>query len=91
MPGDIHHCRCISTTFIVGKRALAGLLARPSIVVTRFPFASATGSEHERTGSPSTWTVQAPHCAMPQPYFVPVSPTTSRSAQSSGMSSGTFN
>src|SRR5258708_4837358 len=24
------------------------------------------------------WTVQAPHCAMPQPYLVPVIPRTSR-------------
>src|ERR1700694_1451541 len=35
------------------------------------------------------WTVQAPHCAMPQPYLVPVSPTFSRIAQSSGVSSST--
>ena len=32
--------------------------------------------------------MQAPHCAMPQPNFVPVSPSTSRSTQRSGMSSG---
>src|SRR5207249_463319 len=43
---------------------------------------------HERTGWPSRCTVQAPHCAMPQPNLVPVSPRTSRSTQSSGMSSG---
>jgi hypothetical protein len=35
------------------------------------------------------WTVQAPHCAMPQPYLVPVSPTFSRIAQSSGVSGST--
>ena len=35
------------------------------------------------------WTVQAPHSAMPHPYFVPVSPTFSRIAQSSGVSSST--
>ena len=33
-------------------------------------------------------TVQAPHCAMPQPNLVPVMPSTSRSTQSSGMSPG---
>jgi hypothetical protein len=30
-------------------------------------------------------TVHAPHCAMPHPYFVPVNPTTSLIAQSSGI------
>src|SRR6185312_4649317 len=38
-------------------------------------------------GWPSTSTVQAPHCAMPQPNLVPVRPRTSRSTQSRGMSS----
>ena len=37
---------------------------------------------------PSRCTVQAPHCAMPQPNFVPVIPKRSRSTQSSGMSAG---
>jgi hypothetical protein len=31
------------------------------------------------------WTVQAPHCATPQPNLVPVRPTASRIAQSKGM------
>src|SRR5215831_15999667 len=39
----------------------------------------------ERPDSPSTWTVQAPHSATPQPYFVPVSPNSSRRYQSSGI------
>ena len=34
-------------------------------------------------------TVQAPQSAMPQPNFVPVRPTTSRSAHRIGMSGGT--
>jgi hypothetical protein len=33
-----------------------------------------TGATHERTASPLICTVQAPHCAMPHPYFVPVRP-----------------
>src|SRR6185369_13830662 len=33
-------------------------------------------------------TVQAPHCAMPQPNLVPVIPRMSRSTHSSGMSGG---
>jgi len=43
---------------------------------------------HERTGLPSRCTVHAPHCCCPQPNFVPVRPSVSRSTQSSGMSSG---
>jgi hypothetical protein len=32
--------------------------------------------------------VHAPHCAIPHPNFVPVRPSTSRNAHSSGMSGG---
>src|SRR5438105_866077 len=60
--------------------------ARPSIVVMALPCAAATGKEQERTGCPPTCTVQAPHAAIPQPYFVPVRPRSSRSTQSSGVS-----
>src|SRR5262249_59923225 len=49
--------------------------------------ASLTGKEQERTAAPSTCTVQAPQSAMPQPYFVPVRPSVSRSTQRSGVSS----
>src|SRR6266567_9280317 len=63
--------------------------ARPSMVVTLVPTAPLTGKEQERIATPSTWTVQAPHCAMPQPYLVPVRPTFSRIAQSSGVSGST--
>ena len=44
------------------------------------------GTEQERIARPLIWTVQAPHCAIPQPNFVPVSPTASRNAQSKGVS-----
>src|SRR4051812_41319656 len=44
------------------------------------------GIEQERCTSPLMCTEQAPHCATPQPYFVPVSPTISRITQSSGVS-----
>ena len=47
--------------------------------------AALAGNEQERVATPSTCTVQAPHCAMPQPYLVPVRPTFSRIAQSSGV------
>src|SRR5262245_60377081 len=59
------------------------------MVVMRCPAARETGSTQERCARPSRWTVQAPHSAMPQPYLVPVRPSTSRSTQSSGMSAGT--
>ncbi len=47
---------------------------------------AAMGVEQERIGWPSASTVQAPHWAMPQPYFVPVRPSSSRSTHSSGVS-----
>jgi hypothetical protein len=34
------------------------------------------------------WTVQAPHCAIPHPYLVPVSFSESRITQSSGVEGG---
>ena len=36
-------------------------------------------------------TVHAPHCAIPQPYLVPVNPSCSRNTQSSGVSSSAWN
>src|SRR5208282_1446032 len=60
-------------------------LESPSIVVTFFPTARDTGVTHERTASPSRCTVQAPHCAIPQPYFVPVRCRFSRKTHSSGI------
>src|SRR5215470_9812801 len=59
------------------------------MVVICFPSAALTGNEHDRVGSPSTWTVQAPHWAMPQPYLVPVRPTFSRIAHNSGVEGST--
>jgi hypothetical protein len=60
----------------------------PSIVViARLPIAP-IGSMHERTALPSICTVQAPHCAMPHPNFVPVRPSKSPTTHSKGMSSG---
>src|SRR5206468_11568230 len=59
-----------------------------SMVVTFLFATAAIGVMHERTGWPSTCTVQAPQSAMPQPNLVPVSPRWSRSAHKSGVSSG---
>src|SRR5262245_7631333 len=66
------------------------LRERPSMVTIRsVGFTSPTRIEQERTTSPLTWTEQAPHCATPHPYLVPVSPTCSRMTHRSGVSSAT--
>jgi hypothetical protein len=83
--GRIH--ACAASTFPVASPpiALAAFLAYPVsplsaratmgfIVVIDLPTASVAGNEHERIGCPSTCTVQAPHCAIPQLNLVPVSP-----------------
>src|SRR5882724_10260300 len=55
------------------------------MVVIFLPSAAETGITQERTAAPSRCTVQAPHCAMPQPYLVPVRPTCSRIAHNRGV------
>src|SRR5262249_43576404 len=59
------------------------------MVVTSAPSRPPIGTAQERMACPFTCTVQAPHWAIPQPYFVPVSPTSSRKTQSSGVSLST--
>src|SRR5215210_8423226 len=59
------------------------------MVTTSAPAARRTGVTHERTTWPLRWTVHAPHRASPQPYFVPVRPSTSRRAHSNGISGST--
>src|SRR6266536_4837156 len=59
------------------------------MVVTSLPAARDTGATQDRTASPLRWTVQAPHCAMPQPYLVPVKPRLSRKTQSRGVEGST--
>src|SRR6476661_799797 len=58
------------------------------VVISELPMLS-IGVMQERVGSPLTYTVQAPHSAIPQPNFVPVIPSTSRSTQRSGVSPST--
>ena len=55
------------------------------MVVTLLPSTADTGVTQERTAWPSMCTVQAPHSAIPQPNFVPVSCKWSRMAHNSGM------
>src|SRR5258708_40100906 len=59
------------------------------MVVISLPAASATRLTQERIASPFKWTVHAPHCAIPQPYLVPVNESVSRSTQSSGVPGST--
>jgi hypothetical protein len=56
------------------------------MVVTFFPATLEIAVVQERVASPLICTVQAPQSAMPQPNFVPVMFSVSRSTQSSGMS-----
>jgi hypothetical protein len=50
-----------------------------------FPARVETGVMHERVGSPSISTVQAPHNPAPQLNLVPVSPIRSRNAHNRGI------
>ncbi len=61
----------------------------PSMVEISLPTTAETGVTHERVGWPSTWTVQAPHSAMPQPNLEPFMSRASRRVQSSGVSPST--
>src|SRR6266481_2611754 len=65
------------------------LAASPSIVVILLAPTALTGIEQDLVATPSMWTVQAPHWAMPQPYLVPVRPSVSRNTHSSGVSGST--
>src|SRR6476659_2794389 len=61
-----------------------------SMVAIFLPTAAETGITHERVALPSRCTVHAPQTAAPHPYLVPVRPTCSRIAQSSGVLGSTF-
>src|ERR1700751_5465949 len=56
------------------------------MVVIFLPTASLTDVWQDRTASPLTWTVQAPHRPAPQPNLVPVICNCSRMTHSSGVS-----
>src|SRR6476659_10735764 len=59
------------------------------VTILSLAFTAESGIEQERCTSPLMCTEQAPHCATPQPYLVPVSPTCSRITQSRGVSLST--
>jgi hypothetical protein len=69
--------------------APAGVAPIASIVVISELPRLSIGVMQERVGAPSTCTVQAPQSAMPQPNFVPVMPSTSRSTHRSDVSPST--
>src|SRR5215510_1503852 len=56
------------------------------VTILSLGFTELSGIAQERCTSPLICTEQAPHCATPHPYFVPVSPICSRITQSSGVS-----
>ena len=55
------------------------------VVIARAPISVIT-YWHDNAGLPSRCTVHAPHCPLPQPYFVPVSFKCSRKIHSNGVS-----
>src|SRR5262245_89493 len=60
------------------------------VVILFVLFIELIGMAQERCTSPSMWTEQAPHCAIPQPYLVPVNPSCSRNTHSNGISPSAF-
>src|SRR5215469_2125784 len=60
----------------------APFLDKPSIVVTSRPSHCAASVRHDSTRLPPASTVHAPHAPWSHPFFVPVSPSRSRSASS---------
>src|SRR5713101_3768986 len=55
------------------------------MVTTVLPATELRSVWQARCAAPLTWTVQAPQSPAPQPYLVPVNPTWSRIAHSSGV------
>src|SRR5690349_1733291 len=75
------HAFCTGCELVVDRPSMVTILSVGLIALT--------GSEQERMTLPLTCTEHAPHCATPQPYLVPVSPTFSRITQSNGVSGST--
>src|SRR3981189_469303 len=59
------------------------------VTILSLAFTAESGIEQERITSSLMCTEQAPHCATPQPYFVPVRLSCSRSTHNSGVSAST--
>ncbi|HYX88240.1 MAG TPA: molybdopterin cofactor-binding domain-containing protein, partial [Gaiellaceae bacterium] len=65
------------------KASTSGWSRSPSIVVTSRPSTVCTSVIQESTGTPSSWTVQAPQWPSPQAIFVPVRPSSPRRVSAS--------
>lgn len=65
-------------------------VTRPSRVVTSSCPTALTGITQDRTTWPRMMTVQAPHCAIPQPNRGPRNPKSSLSTNKSGVSGSTL-
>src|SRR5258708_8340269 len=81
------HCGTLSASHAF-CRAFMRLGERPSMVVTALPCAADTGIRQENMRSPSMCTMQARHWRAPQPNFVPVSFSSSRSTHKRRVLSG---
>src|SRR3954470_23628470 len=82
------HCGTSRLTQAFLTASPAGVL-KASMVTTSPSCTDEIGVTHERRGWPFRCTVQAPHCATPQPYLVPVSLSSSRKTHSKGVSAST--
>src|SRR3972149_11422011 len=90
MPGVQNpHCTAHLSTNPFFTASAFGSAASPSMVTTSRPLQSAANSRQELSDAPSTRMVQAPHSPSPQPYLVPVRPSTSRSRFSALKADGT--
>src|SRR4051812_23383554 len=82
------HCGTSTLTHAFFTASPAGV-PNPSMVMISASCTDAIGVTHERRGRPFRCTVHAPHWATPQPYFVPVSLSSSRTTHSKGVSGST--
>ena len=91
MPGRAEAALCpVAARWNDGLERVTAALAspRPSTVVISAPSAAASGSRHERRGSPSTSTVHAPQLPCWQPAFGPVMSRSSRRTSEQRRSGG---
>jgi hypothetical protein len=83
-PWQYPHCTTLPRCHASRTASTTGPDA-PSTVVTVFPAARPAGVWHDFVLRPSTRTVHAAQYPIPQPYFVPCMPSTSRSTHNSGL------
>ena len=85
MPGvQKPHCSACSWLNALRNSAIVASSSKPSIVRTSWPSQPTANAMHERAGTPSISTVQAPHTPCSQPRWVPVSRWCSRRKSAEG-------